>query len=60
MMKPAGNNVGLARQPASPRHSRALAAEQPQPGTLTGHVKKPDLLRMRPIEHANRLGRGLQ
>jgi hypothetical protein len=25
-----------------------------------GHVKKPDLLRMRPVEHTDRFGRGLQ
>jgi hypothetical protein len=55
-------------QPTSPRHSTfpSESACLPQrcrgqrPSVSAGHVKKPDLLLMRPVEHTDRLGGGLQ
>ena len=42
------------------RRMSATAQSRPAPARSAGHVKKPDLLRMRPVEHTNRFGGGLQ
>jgi hypothetical protein len=43
------------RSACPPQRSRG-----PAPVRSAGHVKKPDLLGMRPVEHLNCLGGGLQ
>jgi hypothetical protein len=43
------------------QHMHAAAAQsRPALPVLAGHVKKPDLLRMRPVEHTDPFGGGLQ
>ncbi len=53
--------AGLAKHSTLPSEAlvrrSAVAAD---PLVSAGHVKKPDLLRMRPVERINRLGGGLQ
>ena len=57
---------GHGAQREQRRDSRGCVACPPQrsPGrhlpVSAGHVKKPDLLRMRPVEHTDRFGGGLQ
>src|SRR5215471_1702756 len=49
-------------KPATPADAKRLSASAPSryPSVSAGHVKKPDLLGMRPVEHLDRLGGGLQ
>jgi hypothetical protein len=51
----------MKRQHGRLQHMRAAAAQsRPALPVLAGHVKKPDLLRMRPVEHTDRFEGGLQ
>src|SRR5262249_61092200 len=51
----------MKRQHGRLQHMRAAAAQsRPTVPVSGGHVEKPDLLCMRPVERTNRLGGGLQ
>ena len=52
-----GRDATAVRVASHVRHSAVTGRHLP---VSAGHVKKPDLLRMRPVEHTNRYGGGLQ
>jgi hypothetical protein len=54
--------AGMRMQEANARSPASLCecVRGWHPPVSAGHVKKPDLLRMRPVEHLDRLGGGLQ